>query len=186
MHRPVGKLTTRLRKPAAIAVFAALAIGLGVKTAGAVSHTPTANTAALATHCGRQHLHDCRRAIAYWKHEAAKAAAAVAWQRHERVRDTERATGFGVMHALRLASALYDIPVGQLVGVANCESHLDPNAKNRTSTASGLLQFLDSTWARAGLPGFSVFDPYANALAAARLVKQDGSWREWQCGWAAA
>ena len=48
------------------------------------------------------------------------------------------------------------------------------------SSASGLFQFLDSTWARHGIAGFSVFDPVANALAAARLVADEG-WSQWVC-----
>lgn len=102
---------------------------------------------------------------------------AVEWQRHERLHQGS----FGVQHALRLASAIYGIPMRELRAVGTCESHLTPSSKNRTSTASGVFQFLDSTWTRAGIPGFSVFDPYANILAAARLVKLDGSWREWSC-----
>lgn len=107
--------------------------------------------------------------------------AATAWQRDARLADTRRAKTYGVMHALRIAAAIYGVPLAQMVAQASCESHLNPRAKNTSSTASGLLQFLDSTWTRAGLPGFSVFDPYANAIAAARLVHTDGSWREWSC-----
>lgn len=127
----------------------------------------------------------CRRAVAWQRHRYAKAEAALAWQKAQRVTDAKHATGYGVMHALRLASALYGVPLSQLVGVGTCESHLTPTSQNRSSTAAGLFQFLDSTWARAGVPGFSVYDPYANALAAARLVKADGGWHEWSCAFAA-
>ena len=115
-------------------------------------------------------LVECRAALR-------RALAAVEWQRHERLHQG----AFGVQHALRLASALYGVPLSELDSQANCESHKNPRAKNRHSTASGLFQFLDSTWARAGVPGFSPFDPYASALAAARLVVKDGGWREWSC-----
>jgi hypothetical protein len=110
---------------------------------------------------------------------------AIDWQKHARANDARRNHGYGVQHALRLASAMFGVPLSQLENVGQCESHLEPTERNRTSTASGLFQFLDSTWTRAGLPGFSVYDPYANALAAARLVKADGGWREWSCGFAA-
>lgn len=110
-----------------------------------------------------------------------RAYAAVSWQQKARRDDARRSGTYGVQHALRLASALYGVPLAQLEAVGSCESHLQATSKNRTSTAAGVFQFLDSTWARAGVPGFSPFDPYASALAAARLVVKDGSWREWQC-----
>lgn len=106
---------------------------------------------------------------------------ALAWTQKARRDDARRANGYGVDHAIHLAAALYGVPVSELQRVGTCESHLTPSSKNTSSTASGLFQFLDSTWARAGVPGFSVFDPYANAIAAARLVRSDGSWREWSC-----
>lgn len=117
---------------------------------------------------------ECRAALR-------RALASIEWQRHARLHQG----AYGVQHALRLAAALYGVPLSELRGVGMCESHLTPTSKNRTSTAAGVFQFLDSTWARAGIPGFSVYDPYANILAAARLVKTDGSWREWSCGYAA-
>lgn len=116
----------------------------------------------------------CRAALVH-------AYEAVSWQQKARTADAKRAQGYGVMHALRLASGLYNVPLSELIQVGTCESHLHPTSKNSSSTASGLFQFLDSTWNRAGIPGFSVFDAYANALAAARLVQTDGSWREWSC-----
>lgn len=119
-------------------------------------------------------LVECRAALR-------RALAAVVWQQKARRDDARRARGYGVDHALRLAAAIYGVPLGELRSVGSCESHLQPTSKNRTSSAAGLFQFLRSTWARAGVPGFSAFDPYANAIAAARLVHTDGSWREWSC-----
>src|SRR6266567_9142019 len=56
--------------------------------------------------------------------------------------------------------------------VAKCESNYNPYAVNRSSGASGLFQFLPSTWA--GMPQHtqSVFDPTANAQAAALLYQR--------------
>lgn len=92
-------------------------------------------------------------------------------------------SGNGPLYAIRLASAIYGVPESEMRAVASCETggSFSPFSKNPSSTASGLFQFLDSTWASAGIPGFSVFDPIANALAAARLVIRDGGWSEWSC-----
>ena len=94
-------------------------------------------------------------------------------------------------HGLRLAAVVYGVPYRNLRAIAECESGVWPLAKNRSSTASGTLQFLDSTWARTpfGRAGFSVFDPFANALAGAwlmdydrgRLLDGEHSYREWVC-----
>jgi soluble lytic murein transglycosylase-like protein len=64
--------------------------------------------------------------------------------------------------------------------VAKCESGYNPYAVNRSSGASGLFQFLPSTWA--GLPwrSSSPFDPNANAQAAAYLYNRSGP-NQWQC-----
>jgi soluble lytic murein transglycosylase-like protein len=66
--------------------------------------------------------------------------------------------------------------------VAKCESSYNPNAVNRYSGASGLFQFIPSTWASTpqAKAGKSVFDPVANAQAAAWLYKGAGP-RPWVC-----
>lgn len=96
--------------------------------------------------------------------------------------------GTGVDYALRLAAAAFpNVPLSELRAVARCESGFDPWNVNASSQASGLFQFLPSTWSGAWggqsfhRLGFSVFDPIANALAAAQTVTRDGSWRQWVC-----
>lgn len=66
--------------------------------------------------------------------------------------------------------------------VAKCESSYNPNAINRYSGASGLFQFMPSTWASTpqAKAGKSVFDPVSNAQAAAWLYKRAGA-RPWVC-----
>lgn len=88
----------------------------------------------------------------------------------------------GSMYAIKLASSAYGVPYWELYNVARCETGgtFSPWAANPTSTASGLFQFLDSTWASQGMQGFSVWDPVANALAAARIVAREG-WGQWVC-----
>lgn len=72
----------------------------------------------------------------------------------------------------------------QLLRVARCESGYNPNAYNASSGASGLFQFLASTWAansvRAGYGGYSVFDPVANANTAAMMFA-NGQAGQWVC-----
>jgi peptidoglycan hydrolase CwlO-like protein len=64
--------------------------------------------------------------------------------------------------------------------VAKCESGYNPNAVNRSSGASGLFQFLPSTWASLPQHNQSVFDPVANAQAAAVLYQRSGP-NQWSC-----
>lgn len=64
--------------------------------------------------------------------------------------------------------------------VAKCESNYNPFAVNRYSGASGLFQFLPSTWQSMPQHAQSVFDPVANAQAAAVLYQRSGP-NQWSC-----
>lgn len=68
--------------------------------------------------------------------------------------------------------------------VMACESGGDPNAKNPTSTASGLFQHLASYWdgrsVAAGWGGADIFDPEANVAVAAWLFYTGGP-SHWVC-----
>lgn len=68
--------------------------------------------------------------------------------------------------------------------VMGCESGGNPDAVNPTSGASGLFQFLPSTWSwaseAAGWGGSSPFDPPANVAAAAWLHEAIGP-SQWAC-----
>ena len=66
--------------------------------------------------------------------------------------------------------------------VAKCESRLDPLAYNRGSGASGVYQFLGSTWRGRWNPHrrSSVFNTVANVRAARVLYRLQG-WRPWSC-----
>lgn len=98
------------------------------------------------------------------------------------------------MEALRLAAVAYSVPLRLLARIAMCESTgSDPDvypasertlyakAENDSSTAAGLGQFLDSTWSSSPYARFSVFSPYANALAMAHEVAAGHLWQ-----WAAS
>lgn len=84
-----------------------------------------------------------------------------------------------VREALALACTIYG-HCADLNRKAFCESRLNPRAKNPRSTAAGLLQFLDSTWATTPFRSFDVYSPYANALAAG-WMHANGRGGEWSC-----
>ena len=87
----------------------------------------------------------------------------------------------GPVEAVEYGIAL-GLPRGWAYRVAWCESRYDPAAYNRRSGASGLYQFLPSTWRATpqGRAGLSPFDPYANAAAAAWLFTNHGP-GHWSC-----
>lgn len=66
------------------------------------------------------------------------------------------------------------------MNVAWCESRYHPNSVNSSSGASGLFQFLPSTWAFTPYATHSPFDPKWNSLAAAWLYQRDGP-SQWEC-----
>ena len=84
------------------------------------------------------------------------------------------------VEALRLAGIAYGVSVAVLLRRAICESKLNAHAENARSSASGLLQFLDGTWASTPYRAESVFSPYANALAGA-WMESVGRGNEWAC-----
>jgi len=63
--------------------------------------------------------------------------------------------------------------------VARCESHDNPLAVNASSGASGLFQFMPSTW-HAYFAGWNIWDPYAQARAALVFYNQ-GATNAWTC-----
>jgi cell wall-associated NlpC family hydrolase len=76
-------------------------------------------------------------------------------------------------------------PLGQAavtwaMRIAWCESRYHPNSVNSSSGASGLFQFLPSTWSGTPWANQSPFDPVANANAAAWLYNRYGPGR-WAC-----
>ncbi len=80
--------------------------------------------------------------------------------------------------------------VEEALRIIDCESNGDPDAYNPYSGASGLFQFLPSTWAttapKAGYGGASIFDPEANTASAAWLANRYEElgqyyWQAWSC-----
>lgn len=77
------------------------------------------------------------------------------------------------------------VPVELALGIARCESGLNPNAKNPHSTASGVYQFIKSTWSHTTKKLLwegkqDVFDPKLNIIAGIYLIKTEGP-KHWVC-----
>ena len=68
--------------------------------------------------------------------------------------------------------------IDKLSRIAYCESRYDPYASNPNSTAKGVFQFLNSSWAAWGEG--DVYDPQANIRAAIKYYKHSG-FRPWVC-----
>jgi hypothetical protein len=99
---------------------------------------------------------------------------------HRRVKQLTRTlahTG-SVREAVDLACSVYG-SCSTLWRRMNCESGGYRFAHN-PSGASGLFQFLPSTWAGTPFGGFSIYSPYANALAAG-WMEAHGRGSEWVC-----
>lgn len=68
------------------------------------------------------------------------------------------------------------IPTGRLSALAATESNFDPEARNKTTSATGMFQFIDATGADEGLVGEGFDDrtnPEKAARAAARMLKRN-------------
>jgi soluble lytic murein transglycosylase-like protein len=76
------------------------------------------------------------------------------------------------------AAQTYDVSYTWLLGVAECESGLDPTDVNRSSGASGLFQFMPATFYGHG--GTDIWDPTQQAGIAAKMFA-DGESSEWVC-----
>lgn len=74
--------------------------------------------------------------------------------------------------------------VGKACAVMRCETGgtFDPGIHNPRSSASGLFQFLDSTWrsVTGTAPPAAAYAPETQVAAAAKLWRSSG-WRPWAC-----
>jgi hypothetical protein len=82
-------------------------------------------------------------------------------------KETAEATGGTVVEIIYAAAERHGLSGDYLVGIAECESGLDPNAYNAAGY-HGLFQFDQTTWAEFG--SGSITDPAAQAEAAAALI----------------
>jgi uncharacterized protein YraI len=91
---------------------------------------------------------------------------------------SQPSSGGSVVDIIYAAADAYGQNRAAMLQVAQCESVLDPNAINPISNASGLFQFLPGTWATTPFASYNIFDPWANANAAAWMwsVGRRGEW----------
>jgi hypothetical protein len=85
-----------------------------------------------------------------------------------------------IVAIIREAARAFAQPEEDLLRVGRCESNLDPRAVNPNGPYFGLFQFLRSTWASTPFADRDIFDPVANAHAAAWMWQQ-GRRGEWAC-----
>lgn len=85
-----------------------------------------------------------------------------------------------VKHAISQAARNYSLPESFLKRVAMIESHGNPNAQNKNSSAGGVYQFLDSTAKQYQLK--NKFDPFQAADAMARLTKDNARYLQTALG----
>lgn len=84
-----------------------------------------------------------------------------------------------IVKYINAAADRYGQDRGDMLRVATCESNLDPYAVN-PSGSYGLFQFIRTTWKSTPYGDQDIFDPQANANAAAWMWKQ-GRKSEWVC-----
>jgi mannosyl-glycoprotein endo-beta-N-acetylglucosaminidase len=96
--------------------------------------------------------------------------------------------GAGNAEEARMIEIIYEAadkwgqPRADMLRVARCESHLDPDIVNPRSGTSGLFQFRPSTFAITpnGKRGENIFDPWSNADAAGWMWA-NGMRNHWAC-----
>ena len=85
-----------------------------------------------------------------------------------------------IIRIIHEAADRYGQPREDMVRVARCESGLNPNAVDPAGLYFGLFQFVPSTFAGTPYGEYDIFDPWANAHAAAWMWSE-GRRGEWVC-----
>lgn len=108
----------------------------------------------------------------YQADKAARAAAAAASVASNPIITSQ--TGLAAIQAAHLVASTYGWGSGAewdaLNHIINSESGWNPNAQNPTSTAYGLFQFLNSTWA--GFPYGKTSDPYKQSVDGMEYIRR--------------
>jgi Transglycosylase-like domain len=81
-----------------------------------------------------------------------------------------------VQQLIKQYSEQYAISADLPLRVANCESGYHYGSKNKSSSASGVFQFIRSTWlgTDSGQAGISPFDADANVKEGVKKISQGG------------
>jgi hypothetical protein len=85
-----------------------------------------------------------------------------------------------IIRIIHEAADHYGQPREDMLRVARCESDLIPNATNSVGGSYGLFQFKPFTWEYTPYAEYDIFDPRANALAAAWMWSV-GNKHHWVC-----
>lgn len=85
-----------------------------------------------------------------------------------------------VISVIQQAAAAYGQNPDDMIRVARCESNLNPRAVGAGGMYHGLFQFVPSTFAATPYGGQDIYDPWANAHAAAWMWSE-GRKAEWVC-----
>jgi hypothetical protein len=86
-----------------------------------------------------------------------------------------------IIDIIYAAADEFGVNRAEFLRVARCESNLDPYNVTPPHSATGLFQFLPSTWASTPYRYEDIFDPALNAQAAAWMWTH-GRRNEWECG----
>jgi uncharacterized protein YraI len=85
-----------------------------------------------------------------------------------------------IISVIHQAAAAYGQNPDDMVRVARCESNLNPRAVDPSGSYHGLFQFVPSTFATTPYGGQDIYDPWANAHAAAWMWSE-GLKSAWVC-----
>jgi uncharacterized protein YraI len=85
-----------------------------------------------------------------------------------------------IVSIIHQAANAYGQNPDDMVRVARCESSLNPRAVDNSGSYHGLFQFVPSTFAATPYGGQDIYDPWANAHAAAWMWSE-GRKFEWVC-----
>lgn len=122
------------------------------------------------------------------KTERGKARATItALRRQNRALRRELRHRPSVQEAITIAAVVSGTPRPVIREVARCESDLNARAENPTSTAAGVMQYLDSTWKNTpmGRAGLSRYSPYAATIQAGLAMRHSlEPWRASRGCWA--
>jgi uncharacterized protein YraI len=86
-----------------------------------------------------------------------------------------------IIDIIYAAADEFGVNRAEFLRVARCESNLDPYNVTPPHSATGLFQFLPSTWASTPYANDDIFNPALNAQAAAWMWTH-GRRNEWECG----